>query len=316
MKKLTLLSSLFIMVTAIAQKQGAGVIDIDGNQYATVIIGTQEWMSENLRVSKYNNGDTIVLASSMSDWYDNFSGAFCWPDSNSLNDSIYGKLYNGYTIWNPNKLCPHGWRVPSDSDFSTLINYVDSFSDSTSTIESLIAGGVMKDTGTLYWKSPNTRATNSTGFSIRGSGIRKVVINYRYYFNRNAFFWTSTGDIGSGLAVSRGVEYNSTSSIRSQMRFDAGLSVRCIKGDPTIGLLEKNERKDLWLHPNPTSTLLIVKVRFNTNFQIVDIGGRSIQKGILVKGKNQIDVQALKAGIYIFWIEQNGVLRSTKLIKE
>ncbi len=113
---------------------GGGVTDIDGNEYATVIIGNQEWTAENLRVTRYNNEDDIPTGLSDEDWGNTTDGAYAIYDYNHFNaDGInspeemvaaYGKLYNFYAVDDERGLCPEGWHVPSDDDWTQLVNYV------------------------------------------------------------------------------------------------------------------------------------------------------------------------------------------------
>ena len=111
---------------------GDGVTDIDGNEYRTVIIGNQEWMAENLRVTKYNNEDDITTGLNDEDWGDTTEGAYAIYPYGSLdgltsdNDVLeaYGALYNGYAVVDDRGLCPEDWSVPSDSDWTALVDYI------------------------------------------------------------------------------------------------------------------------------------------------------------------------------------------------
>lgn len=133
--------------------------DIDGNTYHTVTIGNREWMAENLRVSKYANGDSITHLSYNSDWANTTSGAWSNYDNNLNNDYPRGKLYNSYAINDSRGVCPAGWRIPRNHEFIELISNVASASDLTSL-------------SPLYWNEIWPSLTNSSGFSILGSGIR------------------------------------------------------------------------------------------------------------------------------------------------
>jgi uncharacterized protein (TIGR02145 family) len=158
------------------------VTDIDGNVYNVVSIGNQCWMKENLRTTRYSNGQGIPEYSYQSNWASAIEGAYCSINNDPQFDSIYGKVYNGFTVADPRGLCPVGWRVPSKDDWNELIYYVDAQAD-TSVVSgtiSQIAGGMLKQTGDLQsgtglWEAPNVGATNSSGFTAIPGGNRKEV---------------------------------------------------------------------------------------------------------------------------------------------
>ncbi|HDZ42090.1 MAG TPA: hypothetical protein ENH59_10505 [Bacteroidetes bacterium] len=136
--------------------------DIDGNVYATVQIGSQVWMAENLRTTTYNNGTSIAVITDNEQWSNLTGPACCFYNNNepAFGDT-YGALYNWYTIEADN-LCPEGWHVPTADDWSVLIDYIGGNAE----------GGKLKETGTIHWRSPNIGATNETGFTFRPSGFR------------------------------------------------------------------------------------------------------------------------------------------------
>src|SRR5574344_993327 len=134
--------------------------DIEGNTYKTVTIGTQTWMAENLKVTKYNDGAAIPNVTDNTAWSKLTTGALCDYDNTPSNSETYGKLYNWHAV-NTGKLCPTGWHVPSDAEWTKLTDYLTSD-----------AGGKLKETGTTHWNSPNTSATNETGFTALPGGSR------------------------------------------------------------------------------------------------------------------------------------------------
>ena len=137
------------------------VKDIDGNVYHTVTIGTQIWMAEDLRTTKYNDGALIPYVTDNKQW-NSHTSAYCYYNNDKKNKDKYGVLYN----WFPTataKLCPVGWHVSTLNDWQTLIDYCGGWEK---------AGGKLKETDTIYWKSPNVGATNETGFTAIGAGGR------------------------------------------------------------------------------------------------------------------------------------------------
>jgi uncharacterized protein (TIGR02145 family) len=136
--------------------------DKDGNFYDTLTIGTQSWMTENLKTSRYNDSTLIPHVTENTEWIDLITPGFCWYENNFNNKAIYGNLYNWYTVATT-KLCPSGWHVPSDAEWLTLIDYLGGES---------VAGGKLKEIGNSHWISPNTGATNESGFTSLPSGNR------------------------------------------------------------------------------------------------------------------------------------------------
>jgi uncharacterized protein (TIGR02145 family) len=201
---------------------GNTVTDIDGNTYKTVVIGTQTWMAENLRVSKYNNGDLITFVSDSSQWSARAYDAWCYPNNDEKNNIPYGKLYNLYAVVDSRKLCPSGWHVSTDAEWTTLTNFLGGES---------VAGGKLKSVGTLHWRSPNPGATDEFGFSIVGAAARDhdaTIIP----FKETAYFWTPTLLPNSTTQYyGRVLGYNSAEISRYNNGYPAstGFSIRCVK---------------------------------------------------------------------------------------
>jgi uncharacterized protein (TIGR02145 family) len=196
---------------------GNTVTDIDGNVYNTVTIGTQVWMKENLKVSKYKNGDVIPTNLDSAAWYTTPSGAFAIYNNDAANNTIYGKLYNWYAVADPRGLCPTGWHVPSDAEWTTLENFLGGRS---------VAGGKMKAVSSL-WQSPNTGATNESGFSGLPGGSRGY---HGPYLNVGTYgLWWSSTEVSSANAWFRTLYYYSGISDRYYSGKQGGFSVRCLR---------------------------------------------------------------------------------------
>ena len=196
------------------------VTDIDGNTYNTVTIGNQVWMKENLKVSKYRNGDSLIsIKYGLSDsiWAITTNGAYAINYNDPAMNTIYGKLYNWYAVADSRCLCPVGWHVPSDAEWSTLENFLGGDS---------LAGGKMKEVSPL-WASPNTGATNSSGFSALPGGLR-VFFGRLYFEGRYGYWWSSTEN-SSTDAFGRFLSYESGFFFRNPDPKESGFSVRCLK---------------------------------------------------------------------------------------
>jgi uncharacterized protein (TIGR02145 family) len=193
------------------------VTDIDGNTYNTVTIGNQVWMKENLKVSKYRNGDPIPTNLSDTVWSATTTGACAINNNDAGNNTPYGKLYNFYAVSDPRGLCPAGWHVPSDWEWSNLENYLGGDS---------VAGGKLKSTSSL-WTSPNLGATNESGFSGLPGGGRYDFGNY--FLVGYSGNWCSSSEYSASLAHPRILAYNFDFSYRSAFSKQFGFSVRCLK---------------------------------------------------------------------------------------
>lgn len=194
------------------------VTDIDGNVYGTVIIGLQEWMAENLKVTKYLNNDAIPLVSDGTIWAGLISGAYCWHDNLIADFNEYGGLYNWYAVNDSRGLCPTGWHVPSDAEWSILISYLGGVS---------VAGGKIKECGTAHWWSPNTGATNQTCFSALPGGMRDL--NGTFGINEAEGFWWSSTQFNSSNAYDRSMYYDWEGVYEDWGENHYGFSVRCLK---------------------------------------------------------------------------------------
>ncbi len=192
--------------------------DANGNNYTIVTIGTQTWMAENLRTTKYNDNTDIPNVTDNTAWSNLTSGAYCDHSNNANNGVIYGHLYNWFTL-NRDQLAPIGWHVPSDAELTTLITFLGGDN---------VAGGKLKETGTVHWVSPNTGATNEVGFTALPAGGRSFDgifpvddIGFR------GQLWTST-QFDINPAYYRGIPNNNTFAIKAYYNKKAGFSVRCL----------------------------------------------------------------------------------------
>ncbi|NVO11296.1 MAG: fibrobacter succinogenes major paralogous domain-containing protein [Bacteroidales bacterium] len=192
------------------------VMDIDGNGYYSISIGTQVWLVENLRVTHYRNGEPIPNVTDNTQWNNLTTGAYCYKYNETNVEAKLGFLYNWYTIADSRNLCPIGWHVATDAEWTTLVNYLGGNS---------VAGGKMKETGTAHWWSPNTDSDNSSGFTAVPAGQRSP--DGSFYFG-NACFWTSTSENATN-ARSWFLSPNDTSVTRYYDFKGSGFNIRCVK---------------------------------------------------------------------------------------
>ncbi len=195
--------------------------DVDGNNYNIIQIGNQIWMKENLKVSKYRNGDSIQTNLNNADWASNNTGAFDIYENNPNNNIGYGKLYNFFAVSNPKGLCPLGWKVPNLDDMNILFDYL---------------GGTRNESGTPYvgeklkqafgWLGTN-RGNNVSGFSANAGGKRRDV-GYNEGLISEGVFWMST-EIDADRAKSFSMNYASLGVLIVSEDKNNGFSVRCLK---------------------------------------------------------------------------------------
>ena len=198
------------------------VTDIDGNVYQGIQIGTQCWTQSNLKVSKYRNGDSIPTGLSNSDWHNTTSGAYAIYNNDPVNDGLYGKLYNHYAVTDSRGLCPTGWHVPSDWEWTFLENHLGG---------SIVAGGALKSTSTQPtpggWASPNVGATNSSLFTALPGGLRGGDGGFGFMASHG--YWWSSSVLSGSNALYRYL-YIPTSSVgRYDFERTFGFSVRCLR---------------------------------------------------------------------------------------
>jgi uncharacterized protein (TIGR02145 family) len=198
-----------------------GGVTFNGYTYTIIVLGNgQEWMAENLRTTTYANGDPIPNVTDANQWSNLTTGAWAHYNNDSQYENPYGKLYNWNTVDDPRNVCPTGWHVPTDAEWTVLSDYLGG---------SAVAGGKMKSTGTQYWSSPNTDATNESGFSGLPGGYR--LYNGTFNFIGLYGYWWSSTESSTNYAWYRFLSYNSDNVSRSDYYKpkEDGFSVRCLR---------------------------------------------------------------------------------------
>jgi len=200
----------------------------------TVVIGTQQWMEKNLDVMTYRDGTVIPEVTGVAAWAALTTGAWCWYSNSAANGAIYGKLYNWYAVMGittaesatptsseiaaRKKLAPQGWHIPTDAEWTTLSTLLGG---------ETVAGGKMKTTGTTIWTSPNTSATNESGFAGLPGGYRYAngtFLNVGDY----GYWWSATQDNSTGAWI-RGLYSNNFNLGRGSASKSYGFSIRCLR---------------------------------------------------------------------------------------
>ena len=213
--------------------EGLMVKDYDGNVYGAVKIGNQIWMAENLKVTHYPDGTPIPLVTDNTAWgnlgNNNTDDAYCFYNNDA--NSEYGALYTWAAAMGDNAVssntnpsgvqgvCPAGWHLPSDAELTELADYLGGTS---------IAGGKLKETGTTHWNSPNTGATNESGFSALPGGYRNSNSGSFNAQNFYGYLWSTTEDVAT-IVWYRYLTYNNSNVYRNDDYKSLGFSVRCLR---------------------------------------------------------------------------------------
>ena len=194
-----------------------------------VNIAGMTWSCKNLDIAYYRNGDPIPNVTNAAEWMNLTTGAWCWYNNDSVNYSKYGRMYNWYAVNDPRGLAPSGWHVATETEWNKLFKNIDANSDTICNYctSSLTAGGPMKTIGLFNWISPNTGATNSTGFSALPGGMRNQIGNFSV--TGHYAIWWSADEFDTWTAFYRYVYYANTTASRYYIDKHYGHHVRLVK---------------------------------------------------------------------------------------
>lgn len=284
----------FLLITFVSYTQT--VTDIDGNIYNTVEIGSQTWLKEDMRVLHYPDGSEITEV-------------WAYNNNDSL-ASIYGRLYtwngamNNSTEEKAQGICPDGWHIPSDAEWTELGNCLGGDD---------IAGGKLKEEGNDHWNSPNTGATNESGFTALPAGEYDDT-HYQFLGEYNVI-WSST-QANSIYAKYRYIPYNDAALHTYTYYKDFRYSVRCVKNE-TVGI-DNKKRKGMLIYPNPVDLVLNIEQTKADNkiITIYSQQGTKVKEFKIENNKHIENMQSLMAGIYLLKIDNNGTVEYTKIIKK
>ena len=193
--------------------------DIDGNTYKTIKINNLIWMAENLKVTRYKNGDLIAHIPDASSWVTTNQGAWCDYDNLSPNDATYGKMYNFFAVSDSRGLAPKGWHIPTLTEWNNIVNYLGGY---------YLAGGPMKEMGLLHWLSPNYGATNSSNFTGLPCGVRNYTTGVFSEVGQSGFWWGSTPyNIDNATIIK--IDNITTIAGIGYAQMNYGFAIRCVQ---------------------------------------------------------------------------------------
>lgn len=216
MIRITTIAIVFLFCHCKNTRTNNTATDIDGNVYRTVTIGNQIWMAENLRVTRFRNGDTIPHIADAVAWSRAPAAAYCYYNNDTGKLNSYGLLYNWHVINDSRNIAPEGWHLPDEQELATLIAYAGG---------DTIAAGKLKDT--THWLLPNAGATNEYHFSALPAGYRLHTGSF-HTLGSNGYWWLRTGSYEMYAWSPR--MFMGFADVRRDHRFqNYAMAVRCIK---------------------------------------------------------------------------------------
>ena len=201
------------------------VKDVDGNTYNTIEIGSQVWMDQDLKTTRFNDGIDIPEVKEYEAWSKLSNPAFCWYNNDSTTRKDYGALYNWFAV-GTGKLCPEGWHIPSDDEWNVLHSYLRRLE---------LTGGSLKESSDKFWRKPNEGATNETGFTALPAGYRSYNGTFNlqragiYWWSSTRSQWWQSTDSTTSISFQRNLYYKSEKLSRNVAEMNNGFCVRCIK---------------------------------------------------------------------------------------
>jgi uncharacterized protein (TIGR02145 family) len=298
-----LVSSHFFSQTA---TPGNGVVDSDGNFYNSIIVSNgQEWMTENLKTTRFANGDLISKIENNLSWSSASTSAFSDYQGNEIIANTYGRLYNFFTTIDERNVCPSGWHVPSNLEWTRFTNEIGGLG---------VAGSILKATGNEFWQAPNADATDAIGFRALPNGCRYDGGNYNN-LGTYAYFWTAT-ELDTTFSWFRSLKYDVPTAFRNFTKKQNGFAIRCVKNQP-LELIEKENLK-VSIFPNPFTESIKMEYNHSANFENAIVSILNSQ-GLVCKvfngGESTLDLSELPSGLYIIVVQLENSKETVRIVK-
>ncbi len=215
----TFIAAIFLSISlSVLAQQNEKITDIDGNVYNTIRVGTDIWMTENLAVTRYNDGTPIPFVTCPDEWIVTLSPACRWYNNDQAGLKHFGVLYNWYVI-ETGKLCPSGWHVPTDNEWKSLSWFVGG---------DLIAGLKLREEGNKNWEPSKYQGTNDIGFGALPAGFVHDFTGETSSIYNYASFWTAS-EYSRAFGWGRSIHINHPELRRFNDGKKGGFSVRCVK---------------------------------------------------------------------------------------
>ena len=291
------------------------VVDVDGNEYSTVTIGSQIWLGQNLKTTKYNDGTQIPLVTDNKTWVSFTSPAYCWYKNDIGNKNPYGALYNWYSV-NTGKLCPTGWHVPTKDEWSILINYVGG---------ETVAGDKLKEKGNIHWYLNDseeldaiTNATDEFGFTALPGGERETFNNGSFFMLGAFGSWWSLSEINSNSIWSVEMSYwHSRAKLLDYYNKKYGLSVRCLC-DLTVSNEIVSEVNTIKVYPNPTTGIITIEglpENEKAEIALYNMNSKLVKVHTSYSSLTKMDISDVVSGVYLL-VFNNHFEQAIRIIKK
>lgn len=311
--KSPVLSGIPLVILMIASmpvlSQTDSITDLEGNVYKTVVIGTQWWMAENLKATKFNNGEEIPFLKDATDWANDTEGGYCYYANRSSLMETYGNLYNWYTVADERELCPSGWHVPSDDEWITLEKHLG-MSES----EAVRMTAWRGTTEGTKLKDESFGGNNSSGFTALASGYRDPKGVFKAMGTDNDY-WTSTPyeNQGNTEGVLHGLLNSNTSVVRNFHVPAYGFCIRCVR-DEAVSLESRNESLVPKIFPNPAGDKLFVRNANGNQLTIRNLSGMTVLTESVTSSDHRVDMSNLSEGTYLVSISDRSAVESTRVL--
>jgi len=284
------------------------VTDIDGNVYQTVTIGSQRWMAENLKTTHFSNG--VAIATTTTAVNNDYNAVYQWAYNDDANlVPVYGRLYTWPVAIDNRNVCPAGWRVPTDTDWVVLGNFLGG---------TTVAGAKMKETGTTHWLATDNSVDNSSSFTGLPGGLRGNPMGYSNKGNTGTF-WTSTALDGGSFP--RGICFRLTAANSELTQGlavgNCGQSIRCIQ-NMAVGVESLPQDNGLQLFPNPAGHQLTIRFHApgDRRLYVYNLEGALLFEKELRNTSEQLDTESLPKGMYLLKVVGKEGVSEHKWLKE
>ncbi len=292
------------------------ISDVDGNTYKTIVVDDKVWFTENLKVTRFQNGDSIPQVSDSATWSALNGPGMCSYRNDNAFDCPYGKLYNHHVARDPRNPCPSGWRVPSMTDLYDLIFFLDPDANAQQPGNlPNMAGGQLKSAGLAYYQPPNAGATNSSGFSAIPNGGRNPQGQFSLSYEAAASYWLST-QVGPGMGFFLELAYPQDWAVRNAYFSGYGVCIRCVTDLNTLNINETHI-PTFNVYPNPAGEYIKInsdKLFIGKEYVIGDFTGRQLLRGRILSEDMTVSIIELPSGMYFLSFPSSS-LSASKIIK-
>lgn len=306
---LTFLLTTIFFIAIDSSAQTDSITDIDGNVYQTMAIGTQWWMTENLKVTRFNNGDSMPYLKKAEDWAASDGAAYCFYANRTNFIDQYGLLYNWYVAEDDREVCPSGWHVSTDDDWIVL--------------EQHLGMSIEQSEGMTAWrgttegdklKDESFGGNNSSGFTALGTGYRHPDGTFKSMGSDNDY-WTSTpyDNQGSTEGILHGLKNDKSTVVRNFHVPGFGFCIRCVRND-AVKVEEPIPESGSSIYPNPAGNQLFIKNANGNRLTICNLTGQVVWSEEIPSQDHPVDMSGLSSGTYLVSLKSTEMIQTTRVL--